>query len=102
MTALKFPVYSESWSADEEERLLEAMEIYGYGSWKVISEHLGTKAPEICKAHYFQVYLDGSEDTAPLPNLNRFIPAEEEWTDATGANEGNGTPRGQKDITEVC
>ena len=34
-------MYAETWSADEEERLLEAMEIYGYGSWKTISEHLG-------------------------------------------------------------
>jgi hypothetical protein len=98
IAALKFPVYTESWSADEEERLLEAMEIYGYGSWKTISEHLGTKDAVTCKAHYYQVYLDGSKN-APLPESDRIIAHEDEWTDASGANEGNGTPRGKKEVT---
>ena len=88
IAALKFPVYTESWSADEEERLLEAMEIYGYGSWKTISEHLGTKDAVTCKAHYYQVYLDGSKN-APLPESDRIIAHEDEWTDASGANEGS-------------
>jgi hypothetical protein len=101
MTALKFAVYTESWTADEEERLLEAMEIYGYGSWKTISEHLGTKDAVACKAHYYQVYLDGSKH-APMPETDRIIPRGDEWMDeehASGANEGNGTPRGKKNVT---
>ena len=96
--ALQFSVYSAGWSADEEERLLEAMEIYGYGSWKTISEHLGTKDATSCKAHYYQVYLDGSVN-APMPMTDRTIAAEDEWKDASGI-EGSGTPRGKKEVTK--
>ena len=48
----KYPVYCDSWTADEEERLLEAMEIYGYGNWNTISEHLGTKKSTVAKVRW--------------------------------------------------
>ena len=96
--ALSFPVYSESWSVDEEERLLEGMAIHGYGNWNVLAEHVGTKDATLCKAHYYQTYLDGS-DNAPLPMTTRLVPQEDEWSTAQGI-EGSGTPRGKKVITE--
>eukprot|EP01052_Picozoa_sp_SAG31_P027404 SAG31_NODE_2564_length_5468_cov_78.362316_4_plen_95_part_00 len=74
------------------------MEIYGYGNWNNIADHLGTKPAIVAKAHYYQVYLDGSR-RAPLPEVDRIVAVDEEWTDAQGV-EGTGTPRGKRDITK--
>ncbi|KAF6003827.1 hypothetical protein F1559_002149 [Cyanidiococcus yangmingshanensis] len=66
------PVFSSDWSAEEEMRLLEGLEIYGPGNFHTVAEYVGTKSKIKCEQHYLEVYLD-AEDTAPLPNPKRMV-----------------------------
>ncbi len=65
------PVFSTDWSADEELRLLEGLEMYGPGNFHTVAEYVGTKSKIKCEQHYLEVYLD-AVDTAPLPNPERM------------------------------
>ena len=47
------------WNAREEMRLLDAVEMYGYGNWKDIALHIETKAPESAKEQYIKHYIHG-------------------------------------------
>ena len=47
------------WNAREEVRLLDAVEQYGYGNWKDISNHIETKTPELAKEEYIKQYIHG-------------------------------------------
>jgi transcriptional adapter 2-alpha len=62
---LNFPLFEEDWGADEELLLLEGIEMYGLGNWGDVSDHVGTKAPQQCKEHYFGTYIN--VPTAPYP-----------------------------------
>lgn len=35
-----------SWSANEEVRLLDAIEQFGFGNWEDIAKHIETRSPE--------------------------------------------------------
>ena len=35
-----------SWSANEEVRLLDAIEQFGFGNWEDIAKHIETRTPE--------------------------------------------------------
>ena len=63
---MHFPLFVEDWGADEELLLLEAISLYGFGSWDEISDHIGTKTALECKNHYLGVYIESS--TSPLPS----------------------------------
>lgn len=60
------PIFEEGWGADEELLLLEAIEMFGFGNWSEVGDHVG-KTKEECEAHYHSVYLTSA--TAPLPDL---------------------------------
>eukprot|EP01091_Cochliopodium_minus_P010428 TRINITY_DN2759_c0_g1_i2.p1 TRINITY_DN2759_c0_g1~~TRINITY_DN2759_c0_g1_i2.p1 ORF type:complete len:474 (+),score=121.78 TRINITY_DN2759_c0_g1_i2:65-1486(+) len=66
-TNMHFPLFVEDWGADEELLLLEAISLYGFGSWDEISDHIGTKTPLECKNHYLNVYIESP--TTPLPSI---------------------------------
>ncbi|CAG9318021.1 TADA2A [Blepharisma stoltei] len=59
--SLKFPLFNTSWSAKEENLLLESMLKYGYGNWGAISKALYTKKSSWeCEKHYKQIYMKKS------------------------------------------
>ena len=41
--AASFPLFDAAWGGDEELLLLEAIEMYGFGNWGDIADHVGTK-----------------------------------------------------------
>lgn len=53
-----FPIIDESWKAYEELALLEAIELYGIGSWTDIANAVGTRSAEECSERYLRVYVD--------------------------------------------
>ncbi|KAI1007992.1 Transcriptional adapter 2 [Podosphaera aphanis] len=53
------PIYDKNWGADEELLLLEGAEIYGFGSWADIADHIGGyRTKDEVKTHYQKIYLD--------------------------------------------
>ncbi|KAI0219168.1 Transcriptional adapter ada2 [Massospora cicadina] len=68
-----FPLFEPDWGADEELLLLEALEMYGMGSWAAAAEYIGSKTKEECEAHYIRTYL--TSGCSPLPDTTkRFDP----------------------------
>jgi transcriptional adapter 2-alpha len=65
------PIYESQWGADEELLLLEAIEMFGFGNWADISDHIGTKNKIQCELHYEEVYLNSKN--APLPDVERIL-----------------------------
>jgi transcriptional adapter 2-beta len=54
-----FSIIDESWKAYEELALLEAIELYGIGSWTDIANAVGgERTPEECSERYLQVYVE--------------------------------------------
>ena len=47
------------WNAREEMRLLDAVEMFGYGNWKDIAAHIEKKTPETAKEEYIKQYIHG-------------------------------------------
>ena len=47
------------WNAREEMRLLDAVEMYGYGNWKDIAAHIESKTAEQAKEEYIKHYIHG-------------------------------------------
>lgn len=68
---LSFPLFTPSWGTDEELLLIEAVEMYGLGNWKEVSDHVGTKREEECLAHYFEVYYGTNK--SPLPDVENIL-----------------------------
>ncbi|KAI0221294.1 Transcriptional adapter 2-alpha [Lamellibrachia satsuma] len=60
-----FPVFGRVWMADEEVRLLEAIEECGIGNWLDIAKRVQTKNRHQCELHYNKYYLEDS--VPPLP-----------------------------------
>ncbi|XP_047033698.1 transcriptional adapter 2B isoform X2 [Helicoverpa zea] len=58
-----------SWSANEEVRLLDAIEQFGFGNWEDIAKHIETRTPEEAKDEYITRYLEGSIGRATWGNL---------------------------------
>eukprot|EP00188_Purpureofilum_apyrenoidigerum_P001632 Plantae.Rhodophyta-Purpureofilum_apyrenoidigerum.ctg19165.p1 GENE.Plantae.Rhodophyta-Purpureofilum_apyrenoidigerum.ctg19165~~Plantae.Rhodophyta-Purpureofilum_apyrenoidigerum.ctg19165.p1 ORF type:complete len:507 (+),score=106.23 Plantae.Rhodophyta-Purpureofilum_apyrenoidigerum.ctg19165:49-1569(+) len=74
------PIYSESWGADEEERLLEGLETYGVGNWEDIAKVIQTRNKRETENHFDMIYLQS--DAAPIPEMNRttLLPKDDpEW-----------------------
>lgn len=67
------PIYQHGWSADEEEKLLEGLEIYGIGNWEQVAKVIGTKSPHETENHFLTVYLESSN--APLPDPTQLLSA---------------------------
>lgn len=49
-----FGIFSgrSSWSANEEVRLLDAIEQFGFGNWEDIAKHIETRTPEGMNLNY--------------------------------------------------
>jgi hypothetical protein len=48
---------------------------YGIGNWSEISEHVGTtKSPEICRDHYFTVYIQSATSPEPVRDHSSQTP----------------------------
>ncbi|KAB2613456.1 transcriptional adapter ADA2a-like, partial [Pyrus ussuriensis x Pyrus communis] len=54
---LAFPLICPDWNVDEEMLLLEGIEMYGFGNWTEVSEHVGTKTRQQCIDHYKASYI---------------------------------------------
>ena len=62
---------SEDWTADEELRLLEAIEASGYGNWEAAAEHVGNgRTRQACERHYARFYQESSLPGG-LPDLDK-------------------------------
>lgn len=68
------PIFQLSWSADEEEKMLEGLELYGVGNWEQVAKLIGSKNPVEAESHYMKVFLQS--DTAPLPDPAKMLPQE--------------------------
>jgi len=67
---MHFPFLCEDWGADEEQLLLEGLELYGYGNWEDVAEHVTTKTKHECEDHYVKYYLGASEKALPVRILS--------------------------------
>ena len=63
-------VGSVEWNVREDTRLLDAVEMFGFGNWKDIAKHIETKSDVQVKERYIKCYITGvvgkytwSEDT---------------------------------------
>lgn len=54
---LGFSIFDENWTALEELLFLEALETFGFGNWKDISNHVGNKNSEEAEKHFYFCYL---------------------------------------------
>lgn len=66
---LIFPIYEDSWRADEELLLIEGCESHGLGNWEDIAEHVGAKDQWQCEAHFYSSYLAPLEPPIKKPKV---------------------------------
>ncbi|OMO72417.1 hypothetical protein COLO4_27626 [Corchorus olitorius] len=71
MDNLSFPLICPDWNADEEILLLEGIEMYGFGNWTEVSEHVGTKSRSQCIDHYNAIYMNSP--CFPFPDLSHVM-----------------------------
>ncbi|KAI0567419.1 Transcriptional adaptor 2 [Gracilaria domingensis] len=67
-------IFQEGWSADEEEKLLEGLEMFGVGNWEQVANQIGSKNASETEQHYMKVFLQSA--VAPLPDPDKIIPDE--------------------------
>lgn len=53
-----FHIIDETWRAHEELALLEAIELYGLGSWHDVANAVGSRTAEECRKRYQTVYVE--------------------------------------------
>ncbi|CAH1101444.1 unnamed protein product, partial [Psylliodes chrysocephalus] len=58
-----------AWTGKEHLQLLDAVELYGFGNWELISEHVETRTAEEVKEEYIARYLDGNIGKATLASV---------------------------------
>lgn len=71
MDNLAFPLICPDWNVDEEMLLLEGIEMYGFGNWTEVSEHVGTKTRQHCIDHYKAIYMNSP--FFPLPDMSHVM-----------------------------
>lgn len=71
MDNLSFPLLCPGWNADEEMLLLEGIEMYGFGNWTEVADHIGSKSKSQCIAHYNAMYMNSH--CWPLPDLSLIM-----------------------------
>ncbi|MES1923497.1 hypothetical protein MHBO_005073 [Bonamia ostreae] len=62
---IKTPLFEIEWTADEELLLLEGIQLYGFGNWADVAEHVGSKSKYRCETHFSKKYLESKN--APFP-----------------------------------
>ncbi|KAK7088033.1 transcriptional adapter 2-alpha-like [Littorina saxatilis] len=60
-----FPLYENHWTAEDEMKLLESVENFGYGNWPDVSAQLQNKSPSECERHYNKCYINCPEGQLP-------------------------------------
>jgi hypothetical protein len=78
---LNMKLYAHDWTAYEELLLLQGIEKYGMDNWDGISDHVATKTPHHCRAHYYSFYYTGSKPHQRYPDNSSLL--------CTRANDGN-------------
>ncbi|KAL1212006.1 Transcriptional adapter ADA2a [Cardamine amara subsp. amara] len=68
MDNLSFSLVTFDWNADEEILLLEAIATYGFGNWKEVADHVGSKTKTECIGHFNSAYMQSPY--FPLPDLS--------------------------------
>nr|XP_023020638.1 transcriptional adapter 2B [Leptinotarsa decemlineata] len=58
-----------AWTGKEQLQLLDAVELYGFGNWELVSQHVETRTPEEVKEEYIARYLEGNIGTATWAQL---------------------------------
>ncbi|KAG5865089.1 hypothetical protein JTB14_028193 [Gonioctena quinquepunctata] len=58
-----------AWTGKEQLQLLDAVELYGFGNWELVSQHVETRTPEEVKEEYIARYLDGNIGIATWAQL---------------------------------
>ncbi|KAK9924351.1 hypothetical protein M0R45_032726 [Rubus argutus] len=71
MDNLSFPLICPDWNADEEMLLLEGIEMYGFGNWTEVSEHVGTRRRQQCIDHYNAIYMNSP--CFPLADMSHVM-----------------------------
>ena len=72
LNKLNFPLFEDTWTAEEEVLLVEGMEKYGFGNWGDIADHIATdKTGEEVLAHYEKVYLSAPGLVPPIDCLSK-------------------------------
>ncbi|TPX62080.1 hypothetical protein PhCBS80983_g00735 [Powellomyces hirtus] len=71
MEMLDFAIFDDNWGADEELKLVTAIEHYGLGNWEQVAEQVGSKNRLECAEHYQRMYIQS--DTFPMPDMSRRI-----------------------------
>lgn len=69
------PIFQLGWSADEEDKLLEGLEMYGVGNWEQVARMVGSKGAYDTEQHFLKVFLQSN--CAPLPDPAKVLPAED-------------------------
>ena len=44
---------------------LESIEMFGFGNWEDIANHVATKSMDECMKHYFDIYIDNNPELIP-------------------------------------
>ncbi|KAL7411186.1 hypothetical protein BDY24DRAFT_331249, partial [Mrakia frigida] len=63
-----YPIFTESWGADEELLLIEGLTLFGLGNWQDAAEHVGTRTREECEQHYLEVWVGKGEKEVGVAN----------------------------------
>ena len=59
---LKFPLYTEDWSANEEHKLLSMVSKSGLNNWEEICKSMDNKGQVECESHYYSFYYTNTEN----------------------------------------
>ncbi|GAQ80026.1 histone acetyltransferase complex component [Klebsormidium nitens] len=70
MEILDFPLLNPAWTVDEEILVLEGIEMFGFGNWADVADHVGTKSKGSCQEHYTSIYINSP--FFPLPDMSRI------------------------------
>ena len=53
--------FNPKWTVSQELLLFEGLLMFGFGNWKLIAKHLGTKTDKQCEEFYITKISEGSE-----------------------------------------
>ncbi|XP_076114695.1 transcriptional adapter 2-alpha-like [Mytilus galloprovincialis] len=60
-----FPLFEQTWTAEEETTLLDIMSDCGYGNWSDVAHRLRTKSQSECQNHYNKYFIDKPHEDLP-------------------------------------
>ncbi|CAH0550017.1 unnamed protein product [Brassicogethes aeneus] len=63
-----------AWTGREELLLLDAVELYGFGNWDLVSNHVETRTTEEVRDEYISRYLEGNIGKATWAELENHRP----------------------------